>query len=294
MRELRKKLLGKLTLSEYTVLLCKQIKRLEVIFVDRKYSRKKIRKIVSSALTPLDMRLSFCDGYTDMNIEIDDVQKFGLALQILTEHRKQFVSYDKISFYSNVKNYSLALFELRDCVERCLINRYGFQNVIYLVSPKNSPKNPYSFYTLDKVNEKRCWKMECRLEDFTNDFSDNVLPYCVSLFRKIYKDVFNDNVYRSDYMGKSQITEFDCEQLMQNIILLVQPMQLCRMFHDLIMEKSSFIPTESDKFNLYGDDKFQQKRFASTSDTDEETAQIIKRLFDCISTEDAMHMVVSR
>ena len=66
------------------------------------------------------------------------------------------------------------------------------------------------------------------------------------------------------------------------------------MFQELIVEKSTFTPTESDKFNLYGDDKFQQKRFASNRDLDEETCQVIKRLFDGISEEDAMSVVVSR
>lgn len=294
MRRMRKKLLGKLTLDEYITLLEEHIKRLEEIFSGRKYPQKKVIKIISSALTPLDMRLAFFDGYTNINIEIDEVQKFGLALEILTEHQKQFVRYDKKLFFNNIKNYSMSLFDLRDCVERCLINRYGFQNVIYLVRPKSTLKDPYAFYTLEKVKEKRYWKMECRLEDFATDFSDNVMPYCISLFRKIYKDVFNDNVYRPDYMSKSQIMEFDCEQLIQNIILLCQPMRLCRMFQELIVEKSTFTPTESDKFNLYGDDKFQQKRFASNRDLDEETCQVIKRLFDGISEEDAMSVVVSR
>jgi hypothetical protein len=136
--------------------------------------------------------------------------------------------------------------------------------------------------------------MECRMEDFTIDFSDNVLPYCISLFRKIYKDVFNDNVYRSDYITKSQIMEFDCEQLIQNIILLAQPMALCRMFQEVVIEKSTFTPTESDKFTLYGDDKYQQKRFNKTIDLDEDTCQVIKRLFDTISDEDTMNILVSR
>jgi hypothetical protein len=294
MQKLRKKLLGKLTLVEYTTLLHEHVKRLNDIFSGRKCTQKKINKIVSSALTPLDMRLAFYSGYTNMNIEIDDVQKFGLALEILTEHQKMFVPYKKQTFFKSIRNYSLSLFELRDCVERCMINRYGFQNVIYLVRPKSTSKDPYAFYTLEKVKEKRCWKMECRMEDFSIDFADNLLPYCVALFRRIYKDVFNDNVYRSDYMEKSQITEFDCEQLIQNIILLGQPMGLCKMFQDVIISKSTFTPTESDKFNLYGDDKFQQKRFSSTRDIDEETCQVIKRLFDGISEEDALHVIVSR
>ena len=294
MKTLRKKLLGKLTLEEYKNLLLDHIKRLYTIFSKRNYSDKKIKAIISSCLTPLDMRLSFYEGYTNINIDVDEVHKFGLVLEILIKHQKRFVSYEK-SFLDNIKNYGISLFELRECVERSLINRYGFQNIIYLSRPKSSITDPYSFYTLEKVTEeKRCWKMECRLEDFSIDFIDNLLPYCISLFRKIYKDVFEDNVYRFDYITKSQILEFDCEQLIQNIILLSKPMTLCKMFQELIISKCTFTPTESDKFNLYGDDKIQQKRFESTIDSKEDTCQVIKRLFDGISNDDAIKIIDSR
>jgi hypothetical protein len=294
MKSIRKKLLGKLSLKDYVSLLHNHIKRLENIFSQRTYQYKKICKIIASTLTPLDMRLAYYEGYTNVNIEIDEVQKFGLALEILTKHQKQFVSYDKQSFIEDIKNYSLSLFELSDCVERCLINRYSFHNIIYLELPKSTKKDPYSFYTLEKVNEKRFWKMECRLEDFSSDLSDTVLPYCISLFRKLYKDVFNDNIYRQDYMDKSTITEFDCEQLLLNIILLSQPMGLCSMLQELVVNKSTFTPTESDKFNFHVDDKLQQKRFSSTVDDYEDTSQVIKRLFDGINKEDVMNIINSR
>jgi hypothetical protein len=294
MRKLRKKLLGKITLEEYTTLLHQHINKLEDIFSSRKYPPNKIGKIISTTLTPLDMRLAFYNGYIDINIEIDEVHKFGLALEILTENKKQFVPYSKNDFFNNIKNYSISLFSIRDCVERSITNRYGFNNVIYLDQPKSTSKDPYSFYILEKCQEKRYWKMECRMEDFAADFQDNVLPYCISLFRRIYKDVFNDNIYRPDYMSKSQIMEFDCEQLIQNIILIGQPMKFCRMFQEVVIEKSTFTPTESDKFNLYGDDKFQQRRFNKIVDIDEDTCQVIKRLFDGISEEDSMNILISR
>lgn len=294
MKRIRRKLLGKLSLVEYTKLISEHIKRLEDIFNERNFPAKKITKIVSSSLTPLDMRLVFFSGYTNVNIEIDDVQKFGLALEVLTEHEKQFVPYEKTKFFNNIKNYSLSLFELRECVERSLINRYGFQNVIYIPKPKSTSKDPYSFYTLASVGEIRCWKMVCRLEDLTTEFIDSILPYCVSLFRKIYKDVFHDNIYRTDYMTKSQITEFDCEQLILNIISLSKPINLCRMFQDIIVSKCTIISTESDKFDFSADDKMQQKRFNSTTDSEEDMYQVIKMIFDGISKDDAMHVINSR
>lgn len=292
-KQKRNKLLGKLNLGEYVKLIEKHINRLTTIFKDKNKSHKDIIKNISKSMSPLDMRLIFYSGYTNSTIEVDDVQRFGMALDILTEHKKHFVPYDKFELFGNIKNYGLALFELRDCIERSIFNRYGFHNVIY--APKSKSSDPYSFYTLEKISgENRCWKMECRLEDFTIDFIDHTLQFCVSLFRKIYRDVFNDNTYRSDYMGKSQVTEFDCEQLIQNIIALSRPMELCRVFQEIVVSKCTFTPTETDKFNLYGDDRLQQKRFAKTKDSPEDSERIVKMLFDGISTEDAREILCSR
>ena len=232
-------------------------------------------------------------------MDVDDVQKFGLALGVLIQHKKQFVPYDNKLFFNNIKNYSLSLFELQECIEKCLINRYGFHNIIYLNRDKNKNKNchktdPYSFYTLDHIKDNRFWKMECRLEDFTLDFIDNVLPYCINLFRKIYKDVFADNIYRTDYMFKSQITEFDCEQLIQNIIFLAKPNLLFKTFQQIIIDNCTFTSTETDKFNLYGDDKLQQKRLSSFQNSDQDISKIFERLFDGITPEDSLKLLYSK
>lgn len=293
-RQIRNKLLGKLTLEEYIKLLYEHITRLEGIFSERNYPKKKIQKIVASSLTPLDMRLTYYSGYTNSTIEYDEVQIFGLALEILVKHDKQFVPYDKHKFFKDIQNYSLSLLELKDCVKRCLINRYGFNNVIYIHKSKSSLSDPFSFYTLVSSSETRCWRMECRLEDFSTDLADNVLPFCIQLFRKIYNDVFDDNIYRHDYMTKAQIMEFDCEQLIQNIILLSKPMEICKLVQEIIVSKCTMTSTEYDKFDLYGDDKIQQKRFSNTKYSDKDSLQTIKSLFDGISDDDAISILNSR
>ena len=297
MKELRRKLLGKINLEEYTSLILSHVKRLEDIFTNKNYNKKKINQVIHTTLTPLDTRLIYYEGYSNVIMDVDDVQKFGLALGVLVNHQKQFVPYDNKVFFRNIKNYGLSLFELQECIEKYLINIYGFHNIIYL--NRNQIKNkkggdPYSFYSLDTVKEHRYWKMECRLEDFTLDFIDNLLPYCINLFRKIYKDIFTDNVYRPDYMSKSQITEFDCEQLIQNIISLAKPNSLCKTIQQIIIDNCTFTTTETDKFNLYGDDKLQQKRLASAVDTDDDISKVFKRVFDGLSTEDALKLLYSK
>jgi hypothetical protein len=159
--------------------------------------------------------------------------------------------------------------------------------------PKNTEDDPYSFYVLDKVSkEKRYWKMDCRLEDLSGNLSYNILPYMIGMFRKLYRDVFGDNDFRSDFSRKCQLTECDCEQLLQNIILVGQPKEFYNIVRSIVKNKATYMPTENDKFNLYGDDALQRKRFHEKEDVD--IVDIIKQLFDDISSEEAVDFYRSR
>jgi hypothetical protein len=112
------------------------------------------------------------------------------------------------------------------------------------------------------------------------------------MFRKIYKDVFMDNEYRDNYSYNSQITECDLEQLIQNIIVLSKPKQFCLKLQKLIMKNAQYKPLENDKFNLYGDDSLQRKKFVELEDID--GPEVYKRLFDNMSIEKAVDLYRNR
>lgn len=291
----RRKLLGKLGLDEYISIISTHIRRLEIIFQKKGYDTGKIITNISKSLTPLDMRLVYYTNYTNTTIDVEEVQNFGLAMDMLITYPKYFEPYDKLKTFKNMKNYTLALFELVECINKNIVNRYGFHNVIYLNNEKSLDADPFSFYTLEKCDLKsRSWKMECRLEDFTIDFIDNIRPYCVGLFKKLYKDVFNDNMYRSDYLHKAQITENDCEQLMQNIILLAQPMKLCKIIQNIIKTKCTFTKTNQDKQNLYADCPQTRKRFATPIVLNEDIYYVMRQVFDVISDDDIEELLSTR
>lgn len=65
--------------------------------------------------------------------------------------------------------------------------------------------------------------MDCRLEDLSGNLSFNILPYMIDMFEKIIKTFLEIMIFRSDFSKKCQLTECDCEQLLQNIILVGQP-----------------------------------------------------------------------
>ena len=153
---------------------------------------------------------------------------------------------------------------------------------------KSSDDDPYSFYILDKIaKEKRFWKMDCRLEDVSMKLMNIILPHLIKMFRNIYKLIFGDNDFRKDYYQSSnQIIEYDCEQLLQNILLISCPKNCRIMTCDIIKNKSTYKPTENDKFNLYGDDVLQKRKFNMKDDYD--VTDIIKRLFDSITSQEAV------
>jgi hypothetical protein len=289
----RMSIFGRMSLASYKNLLSEQIRMMESIFREKNYTEKKSSTIISNGLTALESRLLSYGSYTQTHIEIDEIQKLEISLELEKYSPKEYVQYDSVAFVNYFHNYGLVLFSLKKNLERYLFNRYDFWNVVYLQLPKNTKDDPYSFYILERVTkEKRYWKMDCRLEDLSSNLISSILPIMVGMFRKLYKDVFGDNDFRNDFSSKCQITECDCEQLLQNIILISKPKEFYNLVREMVVNKATYIPTENDKFNLYGDDSLQRKRFHDKEDVD--LVDIIKQLFDDITSVQAVDFYRSR
>lgn len=289
----RMSIFGRMSLVSYKNLLSDQIRMMESIFCEKNYTEKKSSTIISKGLTPLESRLISYGSYTQSHIEIDEIQKLEISLDLEKYSPKEYVQYDSVVFVNSFHNYGLVLFSMKKNLERYLFNRYDFLNVVYLQLPKNTKDDPYSFYILERVTkEKRYWKMDCRLEDLSSNLISSILPIMIGMFRKLYKDVFGDNDFRNDFSSKCQITECDCEQLLQNIILISQPKNFYNLVREMVVSKATYIPTENDKFNLYGDDSLQRKRFHDKEDVD--LVDIIKQLFDDITSVQAVDFYRSR
>lgn len=293
LRQARTKVFGRMSLNQYEKMVFEHIRTIEIIFREKNYPVKKCIGIISKGLSPLESRLVAYGNYTQLHLEIEEVQRLANVLELCIQPIKEYIPFD-IKYVCNLFfNYGTVLFPIKNNIERYLINRYGFHNIIYLPLSKNNDDDPYSFYVLERVNkEKRYWKMDCRLEDLSINLISNVLPYMVNMFRKLYRDVFGDNEFRPNFNGMCQLTECDCEQLLQNIILMGQPKEFCNMARDLIKLKATYYPTENDKFNLYGDDTLQRKRFQDKEEID--LKEIVKQLFDGISLEDAVNFYRNR
>ena len=174
-----------------------------------------------------------------------------------------------------------------------MFNKYGFYNLVYVPVKNSTELDPYSFYYLEQLrNDKRCWKMDCRLEETGNKIISNVKSFLVQIFRKIYLHIFNDNNYRKDYEKIIPAINQELDQLLQNILILSKPISFCNTLRDIVKEIATYIPTEKDKFNLYADDILQRKRYQAKEKF--EPYDILCDLFDCISTEEAVDFYRSK
>lgn len=286
LKVVRFSLIGSMTTEEYKSLVHSHINQIKEIMTEKKYNEARINKIILSCLNPIEQRMIFFEGYHTSHIDVDDLQKYNISLSLNTKFDMEFVPFISSKFYDKFLNYGTVLFPILDNVVKYIANVYEFYNVIYLPLPKSSKEDPFSFYILESVYKgKRKWRMDCRLEELMNGLVTNIQPYLISIFRRIYYDLFHHNDYHRDYMTKNQILECDCEQLVQNILLLSDSKKLSMKLRKTIVENCTYQPTENDKFNLYGDDVMQRQRMEKI-DTD--LVEVVKLLFDEISSEEAV------
>lgn len=294
-KEQRNLLIGKISLTEYIIMLKKHNKKLNDILIKKDYEHKKINLNISYSLTPLEQRLLNFYNYFSTEIDTDEMQRFQLVLKINTPYSRRYIPFVYGDFFEYIYNYGMAVFPIKENLKRVLVNPYGFSNIVYVNNEKSLKDDPYSFYCLEKIDEdgRRLWKMECRLYEFTKFISQNLLTYTINIFKKIYMDIFLDNIYRKDYKDKAVICRQDCEQLLFNIIELSNTKTLCETIRKIVLKNCMIEPTKLDKFDFTADDRLIKKQLNSDNDTKEQSIHSVKRLFDNISKEDCEFIINS-
>lgn len=293
-RKLRCSLIGSMPLDDYIELLNSHVRRLEELLVGKDHDIKKIAPIVIKGLSPLESRMLQYGNYTIYHLEVDELDKFEVAIGLGNPSPQDYVVFDADKFYRKFLNYGSVLVPIMDVFKKYIVNRYGFHNVVYVTNPKSSADDPYSFYIIREINKKkREWDMDCRLEKLTCGFMENVLPYMTSLFRKMYKDVFGDNEYRKNYVNESQVLKCDCEQLIMNIIDISVPRITCWKIREIIYKNCTYTETVKDKFYRIGDDAGQRKRLSNYKE-DPDVVDTLKLLFDEMTCEQAVELYQSK
>ena len=285
----RRRMAGYYSLSDYMKLLGDHNSKLTAVFKGKRMDEKKISSIVTSSLSAVEAKILKSGEYYKQYSEVDDMQSLSAILDNHVDNNKMFVAFDTGRICENMHNYGTVIFSIKKTIERYLINRYGFYNLIYLPLNKSSEEDPYSFYTLTMVDDKkkRYWSMDCRLEELSTAISASLVLYLVNNFRSIYKAIFGDNDYRSNYESFCPESTEDFTQLTMNIILLSNSKKFCNVLRKIIKSSAVYTPSENDKFNIYGDDPLQRNRFKNDKTEDDDIITVIKQMFDGISQESA-------
>ena len=273
-------LLQKYGLPNYIHLLHEHNKIYNRLFNSNKKVSKPKKQIIQ-CFSLIDNRLLGNYSVLNHSLNNDEVEKFVSFIKLSIPIKNKFEEFKKEEFIKNFINYSLCLINLKDFIEIFLCDKSGYGNVIFLQNEKNNENDPFSFYYLEEINKKRRWRMDCRLEELSSEFSECLLNYSIPLFREIYLNIFGDNEFRENFLNYNETTSTELEQLLQNIIISSDPYKLCKLFQSLLI-KTPYNPTENDKFNLFTDDKMQQKQFSEMKKKGgkETVLATLKLLFD--------------
>ena len=284
LKRLKASLLSNMSFKDYLEMVNNHLKIMKNIFTKKKMSDYKINSLLSSSLTPVDKKILTFGNYTGIQLEIDDIQKIEKSLRNI-EKPKMYEPYKKEDIINKFLNYTTSLFTIKQLIEIHLFNNNKHSNLIYLPLAKSLDDDPYSFYFLENISDigMKNWKMDCRLEEFTNFFVNNIRSYLVDLFRQIYRNTFNDNDYRPNFKNKLYINE--CEQLIQNLLLINQPMKFNLVVRNVVKNKCSHKNDSKDNFKLTCDDLMQKQRFKEETDDPEELNYNMRLLFDTIDDE---------
>ena len=289
-KSVRLNIIGIMTLDEYLILLQSHFDKLTNIFIKEKQISEKLSyKHISQSMSSIDLRLKFfLPYYISTPLDIDDLSKLKTCLKLSVNFPKNFKPFSHDDFYRLFFNYGTSVCTIKECIERNLINIYGYNNVVYIPITKSTDNDPFSFYYLKKIDKiKRYWHMDCRLEDLSNKFIDNIRPYLIELFRKLYFDAFSDYDYRNNFLYKVPDIELDLKQLMQNICILSNPKKFNKYLRNIIKDNATYNATNNDIKNFSSDDSSQKRRFENEKELID-PVETVKLLFDNISTEDAV------
>ena len=275
------------TIREYQKFIINHISDIQKLFKNRGSDEKKIKKLLKfKVLDPFESRLLCWDGFENTTIEIDKINFIKNCFEIKYIGHTEYKTFQISNVLSTLNSYYINIFDITYLLKILLTNYYKLNNIIYLPLKKSDINDPYSFYQLEIISDKgRNWRMDCRLEELSSDLQSQLINVICNNFRKIYSNIYKDNVYREDFETISQFFEFEGNILLNNLIIISNTYKLTKIIQKIIIENCTYIPTEKDRFNLYSDDTLQKKNFLKLKNLDYEqnTINNFKSLFDSVN-----------
>ena len=235
------------SLEEYTNAIKSHITYLEKFGKQKKFTTRKVDTIVSNHFTTLDLRLVRHKNYENFHPDGTLLKDLNLILSC-----KDNVVFD-YDIIGKFRNYALLIFPLKVILEFILYNRSKTEPVFVLFD-LGREENPFHYYYLNKRKGcKKYWIMDCRMEIFLEQVRSSFLPYLVSEFRTSYFHIFQDNIFRENFLELVSGLETECKQIAKNIILLAnskKTVELCKQ----VVSKNTRKKTPDDILNLIKND----------------------------------------
>lgn len=275
--------------NEYTTFLIEHIAQLKALLNENVEINKKLdAKKISRILTPLEQRLIQHTDFQNQVLSIEEIMRFKQCIKLSARHSKTYKCFDQVHFYDYFSTYGMALTNISDIFAHIVQNPYGFNTIVYIPL---STENDHTFYTLNKYDGAiRYWTLDSRLEMLTYKLTDIVREFCISNFRKLYKLCLNTNDYIESYKTKYNVLEYDCEQLLQNILFTINFKTFNNALREIVKNSSCLTPTANDKITSYADDESQARTFKRYVLETADIVSTIRLVFDNISETDCLRM----
>lgn len=291
----RENLMGVLTINEYTKVTGKINNKFKRIMKGKKLDTCLTMNCLIGTMNSIDMRLINMKEHIQNTVDVDQIDRFSLCFKNGIVVHEEFEETNQDKMFDMFTNYSILYFPLSSLIKQ-YFDKNTFNNVIYVPFKKSTESLPFSFYTLTNINTNgtRKWDMDSRLEDLSNDFINVVGAYMIKVFRQLYYDVFNDNIYRDGFKSKCPHLENEFEQLSQNLYCLITPVSFSMTLIDIVKTHCTYLPNEQlDTFNLRIDDYLQKEKYKSYTVTESDYYELASKVFDEPTTNDAVSWISS-
>ena len=265
-KKARRAYFSKASLEEYEKMVRCNIKHLEAFGKIKKFKPRKVDSIISNHFTTLDLRLVRHKNYENFHPDGTLLKDLNL---ILSCKDMEVFSYDVIG---NFRNYSLLIFPLHVILEFVLYNR-GDAEPVFVFFKIDETIDPFHFYFLkERKGGKKLWEMDCRMERFLESIRSSFLPYLISKFRENYFHIFQDNIFRENFLELVSGLGIESRQTIENILILANSKKTLEMCKKIVM-KNTLVQTTNDILNLVKMDPIKTELI-------DETDFYVSQLFD--------------
>jgi hypothetical protein len=271
--------------DKYTKWINETYKKLEYILMLKNIDSKRMQELLNSSLSPLDTRLLVIKNHNIIELSVHDIFKYK---QILKNNSTEWIVFNYEKFSKYVLGYNCAIKHITEMIEDSISKDYP--NIIYrLDSNLNiNHEDPYGFYILDKIElGKKYWKLDCRLYNLSCLLGNDLLSEMISIFRSSYNIVFNDNIYRENFIDNEhcKYLKYELQQMFDNILLVTHnEIIFAKILMDVIKDKFSYKPNINDIFDFYYDDMNVSNIFKDNEKNNIPVkTNLLKKLFDNIT-----------